>query len=361
MKKILLFSVPFINHIPADASRLGILHAHNQILPIIHNFMNVFAFNISTNDNNYVLDTQFFWNIPEIERKLIPKVLIEDIIGLIWNALENEYYINICFDSCKISAYRFYDVDKVFPHQMCIYGMDTAKRICYCADFFSESGYKNVAIPIDDIKRANSSLQNETLCLDPQTGTTDWVTDVELLKPLIHYNQSLNLELICKNMCYFLNGENTSGIASYTRVRPHVMTSRKQEKGKWLYEANVLFECYGINVFEQVKEYLINSLESSKYTINHKMFYIIYAFQKLMVFRLNYINQKINDSELLSLEDKYKLLLSDAQVILNTGIKLSITDKESLKVKLIALINTHIINTKKILTEVLDVLKSHVL
>lgn len=356
MEKILPFSTPIINQIPADASRLGILRAHKQVLPIVHNFMNVFAFNIKTNESKYILDTQFFWNIPEIERKLIPKVLVEDIISFLWNALENEYYINICLDSCKISTYKFYNAYRVFPHQMCIYGMDTTIKICYCADFFSENGYNNASIPIDDIKYANFSLQKEALCLDSLTGATDWITDIELLKPLTHYNQSLNLELVYKNIQCFLNGENIFGVRSYTRVRPHVMTFRVQEKERWIYEADVLSECYGINVFKQIEEYLLKSYENSDYNINYKMFYIIYAFQKLMLFRLNYINQEINDSKLLCIEKRYKSLFSDVKVILNTGIKLSINDKEPLKTKLISLINSHISNTKELLTEVMDVL-----
>lgn len=356
MEKILPFSNPIINHIPVDASRLGILLAHNQILPIVHNFMNIFAFDIKTNESTYVLDTQFFWNITEIERKLIPKVLVEDIISFLWNALQNEFYINICFNSCKISSYRYYDADRCFPHQMCIYGMDMIKGVCYCADFFTEKGFKNAIISIDDIRHANISLQKEALCLDPLTGAADWITDIELLKPLTHYNQSLNLELIHKNILYFLNGENNFGVTNYTRVRPHVMTFRVKENERWLYEANVLSECYGIHVFERVREYLLKSFESSDYNINTKMLYIIYAFQKLMLFRLSYINQEISDSNLVSIEERYKTLLSDAQVILNAGIKLSITGMESLKVKLISLINTHILNTKKLLVEVLDVL-----
>lgn len=355
MEKILPFRIPIINHIPADASRLGILQAHNQVLPIIHNFMNIFAFDIITCDKKYFLDTQIYWNISEIERKLVPKVLVDDIFGFLWHALQNEYYINICFDSCKISAYRFYDVERVFPHQMCIYGMDITKKVCYCADFFTGDGYINVVIPIDDIKNANISLQKESLYLDSLTGATDWISDIELLKPLSHYNQRLNLELIYKNIQYFLNGENIFGVSCYTRNRPHVMSNPPRENGKWLYEANVLSECYGINVFEKVKDYILKSC-CSKYNINNKMFYIIYAFQKLMLFRLEFLSQNINDTKLRDIEKRYGLLFSDAQTILNTGIKLNLTNNKLIKTKLVSLINTHISNTREQLTEVLNVL-----
>lgn len=144
--KVLPFSIPIINHIPADASRLSILAAQNQVLPIIHNFMNNFAFSIKTNEEKYILDTQFFLNINEIEHKLIPKVVITDIVSLLWNSLQNNYYINICFDSCKLPSYKFYDINKVFPHQMCIYGMDFEKKICYCADFFLKEDMKKHAL-----------------------------------------------------------------------------------------------------------------------------------------------------------------------------------------------------------------------
>ena len=48
---VLPFSKPIINHIPTDASRLSILAAQNQVLPIVHNFMNIFAFSIKTNED----------------------------------------------------------------------------------------------------------------------------------------------------------------------------------------------------------------------------------------------------------------------------------------------------------------------
>ena len=360
MYKILPFSKPIINHMPADASRLSILHAHNQILPIIHNFINIFAFNIMTYEGEYILDTQFYWNINEVERKLIPKAVVTDIVSLLWNSLQNNYYINICFDSCKLTSYKSYDRNKVRPHQMCIYGMDLEKKVCYCADFFSMNGYEQACIPIDDIKAANDSLHKETCNLDTLTGAMDWITDIELLKPLLHYGQTLNLELICKNIQYFLNGENMFGCASYTRTRPHVMTYDIPQDGKWLYEAEVLYECYGINVFEEIKHFLSKSLVNTKYAIHIKMFYIIHAYQKLMMFRLNYVKENTKDANLVNIIDQYDKLLTDSQLILYNGIKSGLVSKEKIKSKLIDLIESHIDNTREILLKVLEVLTSKV-
>lgn len=359
MEKILPFTAPVINHIPADASRLSILCANNEILPIVHNFSNIFAFDIRTNENKYVLDTQFFWNIPEIERKLVSKSLLDNIINFVWKALNDDYYVNICIDSCKLSSYKYYKVNEVFPHQMCIYGMNLSNEICYCADFFSKDGYQNALISINEIRDANDSLQKEALDLDPLTGATDWITDIELLKPLIHYNQSLNLELIYKNIQYFIDGKNMSGYSNYTRVRPHVMTSNNQKCNKWLYEAEVISECYGIRVFEHIQEFLLKSFECSDYNINYKMFYIMYAYQKLMHYRINYISKKIKDTRLVSIENKYKALLMDSQIILNVGLKLIIMDKESLKTQLLSMIKSHILNTKELLMEFLDTLSKN--
>lgn len=360
MHKILPFSKPIINHIPVDASRLSILSAYNQNLPIVHNFINIFAFSVKTNEGKYILDTQFYWNINEVERKLIPKAVVADIVTLLWNSLQNNYYINICFDSCKLSSYKFYDINRVFPHQMCIYGMDLEKEVCYCADFFSENGYEKARIPINDMKVANDSLQKDACSLDPFTGATDWITDVELLKPLLHYDQNLNMELIYKNIQYFLNGENIFGYASYTRTRPHAMTYNIPQNGKWIYEAEVLYECYGINVFEEIKHFLSESLVNAEYFIHNKMFYIIYAYQKLMLFRLNYIYQNIKDVNLGNIINQYEKLLTDSQLILNSGIKFVLTNKEKTKIKLIALIESHIKNTKEVLSKVLEALTSKV-
>lgn len=360
MNKILPFSKPMINHIPADASRLSILNAHNQMLPVIHNFINIFAFNVKSHEGKYVLDTQFYWNINEVERKLIPKAVVTDIVSLLWNSLQNNYYINICFDSCKLPSYKFYDKNRVFPHQMCIYGMDLEKEVCYCADFFSKNGYERACISINDIKDANDSLQKEVCNLDPLTGATDWITDVELLRPLLHYGQTLNLELICKNIQHFLNGENIFGSASYTRTRPHVMAYDIPQNGKWIYDAEVLYECYGINVFEEIKHFLSESLVNDEYIIHNKMFYIIYAYQKLMLFRINYICQNVKDVNLGNIINQYEKLLIDSQIILNNGIKLGLTNKEEIKDKLIKLIESHIENTKEVLSKVLENLTSKV-
>lgn len=348
---VLPFSKPIINHIPTDASRLSILAAQNQVLPIVHNFMNIFAFSIKTNEDNYILDTQFYWNINEIERKLIPKVIITDIVPLLWNSLQNNYYINICTDRCKLSSYKSHDINKVFPHQMCIYGMDLEKKICYCADFFSEKGYEETCVKIEDLQFANDSLQNEVCNLDPLTGATDWVSDIELLKPLLHYNQSLNLELIYKSIQNFLEGRNIFGYTSYTRKRPHVMTYRVPQNGRWLYEADVVSECYGIDVFYEIKHFLSESSDCSEYLINRKMFYIIYAYQKLMLYRLQYLSQNVEGINLANIIKQYEKLLADSQVILYNGIKLEITNQEKIKVKVITLIDTHIKNTKQILSE----------
>lgn len=360
MKKILPFSNPIINHIPADASRLSILNAHNQIVPIIHNFINIFAFNVKTNEGKYILDTQFYWNINEVERKLIPQIVVTDIISLLWNSLQNNYYVNICFDSCKLPSYKFYNTSRVFPHQMCIYGMDLEKKVCYCADFFSRNGYDKAIIPIDDIKEANDSLRKEACILDPLTGATDWITDVELLKPLLHYGQTLNQELICKNIQYFLNGENIFGYSQYTRSRPHVMTYNVPQNGKWLYETEVLDECYGINVFDEIKHFISESLVNTEYTFHTKMFYIIFAYQKLMTFRLNYLNENIKDDNLANIIVQYEKLLSDSQLILYNGIKQEFTNTKNGKERLVEMIESHIENTRETLLKVLEVLISKV-
>lgn len=332
MKKTLPFSRPLVNHIPSDAVRLSILAAHKYYLPVVHNFCNLFAFEIATNQGQKILDTQFYWDIPEISRKLVPKALIKEILPFIMDAIDHGYYINVCIDSCKLPAYSNYNESNVFPHQMAVYGFDTVERILYCADFFSTGGFKTASIPFEVFLKSYESLQLESLALNPLTGATDWVTDVELLKPLLQYDQPLNLDLVHHNILNFINGANPYGYSSYTRKRPHLMTNTKAGSSGWLYEADVVSEVYGINVFKQIHSYFISVRKDKTYKFHYKMIYLFYAFHYLMFFRLSYIAGHYDRPcpNLKHLMDLCKQIVADARLLLNLFIKFTMTESDNL-------------------------------
>lgn len=355
MKKILPFSQPMINHIPADAVRLSILEANNDYLPIVHNFCNIYAFEVLSNDNKKILDTQFFWNINEIERKLIPRTLINNILSFIQEAIHNNFYVNVCIDSCKLPAYARYNERAFFPHQMAIYGYDTEKAVFYCADFFTQNGFQATIIPFDHFVKAYESMQQEIHVLDPLTGATDWVVDIELLKPLLHYQQSLNIDLIYSSIEHFINGLNLRGYSSYTRTRPHVMTKKHASEKNWLYEANVLSEVYGINVFSLIQRYIVLSDKDDSYTLNIKMCYLFFAYHRLMLFRLSYLSKQ-NGSFALKyrqLSDQYDKLVTDSHLIMNLFLKYKITTQPELKPHLEKRIENNIMLTLSLLNDLL--------
>lgn len=76
-----------------------------------------------------------------------------------------------------------------------------------------------------------------------------------------------------------------------------------------------------------------------------------------MLYRLQYLSQNVDGINLADIIKQYEKLLVDSQVILYNGIKLEITNQEKIKVKLLTLIDTHIKNTKEILSEFLGVIQ----
>ncbi|MEF2246414.1 hypothetical protein [Paenibacillus sp. IITD108] len=274
MDKILSFTKPIITSYPLHAQLLsGIQNSHGSKPWILSNYIQLFASDNFIKDNNYIsawfdfFTTNFLHHeVPVISKQKIKRNLIDmlsnDITEFVINMLNDDYYVWLFIDKYYIPGTQHY-YKNTFPHSILVYGYEEERNVFYCAGFFDNTGYKQLTVKREDIKKAYYSKE-----------LFEIRNRAEYLDYVIMYKSSNKNEykLDINNIISLLNDYYYSVNSS-----EHLSMIRNPIKGK-----------YGLDVYTTLKEYVIFR-NNDQLDFDVRAFHILYDHKKCMNFRIDYL------------------------------------------------------------------------
>ncbi len=366
MKKSLTFEIPEVGYFPADIMSLSILSAYNDTDALLYGFYNMFGNYWYHEDGKISLNAEWNWECPLLCRKLIPRITLENckdisLINYIVSCIDAGYYVYITLDQSKISCYKGYG-GPFSPHPLTIYGYDDVEKIFYMADFTDGLKYRKEKLTYNEFVSADKSIHEYMKILSPLTGTNEWILDIELVKYLEGFGMIYNFEYISYQMELFLMGRSLNGNLNSIHKRSQPQLASNLDMSTRYYEAEISDEFYGINVLKEIVRHLQNCLNDSKYIFNFRHVYLIWAYTKILMVKIDKLAFIFKNDEQVRFKD-FLIELEITEKELNLSVKLSlkygITTKQDILNKAIRIIQNAIIQIEKTNKHVIDILRKN--
>jgi len=301
MRKILKIKEPISNSYHFMAFPLSILEQHAITYEWIYS--NFIQTCLDTNYDDspvpfyfYIYDYTLspFLEVQKIDRNFMNFNRL-DIIELVKNAIDNEYYIYLNLDDFYVPDRRSFK-NKHFSHDSLVYGYDTKKEEIYLYGFDSKMKLNTTVI----------SFSNFILAYDGMDIIDTDLTYINLYKFNKLGKYKLDLNLILEQLIEYSESKNSS-----------VRFSTLREP--WI-------RSYGMNFYENISCYLQN-FDDKNIRADIRIFHFMYEHKNIMANRIKFLLNKsmIKDTSLLISWEK---ITKDALIIRNNVIKMNLSNKK---------------------------------
>ena len=158
--KLLPVSEPTIRYSPSIVHFSSILNLHiDKTLPwIIENYIEV-VFNSSPGANYFLAEFldiyKFWWNCPFITVSRMERILVDDLVSTIKNAIDRGLYVMVVIDTYYISEYVTYQREHI-PHEIFVHGY--GDNFFFVSDYFDFNSCREGIAPFVEFKDAYYGL-----------------------------------------------------------------------------------------------------------------------------------------------------------------------------------------------------------
>lgn len=310
---ILPIVYPPINGFSHQGALFSILLAREECKPwIFSNFIQTYSLKDLYKNTSRSGTVDFFYNIygdwkyfhykanPWIRFSSIPldylQLLKFDAVDFLKICIDRNMYVTFDIDTFYISTYEFYQ-NTHEKHEIFIYGYDDEMKMFYVGDNMKNGKYCQELVPYDEINDGISQMyefdkKNNLFWREKQISMLEVTQNTEASgkDPLfIQEILGLNIKKIVNDIKEYLLIDKYSSGYSYSN-----------------------FYVFGIECYDELIKYAIYAKET-EVSADIRGFYSFYMHKKLMLLRLEFLN---NDYELSEIIKEYDILVRKFDVLI---------------------------------------------
>lgn len=289
-KNILPITTPVIQGFSHQAALLSIMMSYEKCKPwICNNYLQVFTLHDLKNAISRLGTLDFFYmdyaDFNKVEYKANPWIRYSEtpllfidikeasILSMLINVIDSDLYVTVDIDKYYIPQYEQVAHTE---HTILIYGYDLTKNVFYCSDNFKEGKYSSQKVNFHNLIAAiNSRIESFRIEIKKMSPNNPGPIFSTFGIANTHQDKNYTgLEIIdLKRIIYFLT--------SY--IEPDSFYMTKSENN---------YYTYGIQVYNEIIDYFVSSIDENNH-IDIRAYYSLMDHKSLMIWRLNYIQNKL--------------------------------------------------------------------
>lgn len=356
MKKVLTTIYPPINSFPHQGAIFSMLFAREECKPwLFSNFIQIFSLkNLNLQgvrkgtldffNNQYGDWKQFeFKANPWIRFNSIPEYFIEDyninIIDFIKKNLDQEKYLYLSIDRFFIPIYKYSFMKNHSDHEIFVFGYDDETQCLYVGDN-GEGKYVQSTVDYESFTKSFHSMiamfrSNEELYYYSEKS----IYILEIIK---------NAEVNLKSKVFVEETYNNLNIHKIVNdLKEYLLLDNFGDSYK-----NSDYYVFGIDCYNELQQFLVCSDEYIK--IDFRAFYSFLQHKKLMLSRMNYLNNIYN---VYHLSQSYEKIVKKFESIILLILKCNLKKDSSMWEKISNLLNECKTLEVSILKDLIDTLE----
>ncbi|QNU66155.1 hypothetical protein EHE19_014905 [Ruminiclostridium herbifermentans] len=318
---------PPINGYPHKGALFSMLMAREECKPwVFNNFIQVYTLKDLCNKGVRTGTVDFFYNLygdwthfylksnPWIKFSSMPydflKLIKTDIIDFIKTCINKNLYLFFDIDMYYISAYKMHYNKTHFLHEIFIYGYDDDKKIFYMGDN-TTGKYTLDQVTYDEI------ITSTNVILDLYRDDNE---DAELYK---YKEKAIYMMCVTKNV--ERNWQDPSFSKDIFEVNiKKIINDLKEYLLLDNYAEGYRYSNYyvfGIDCYNELMKFVRSAIENGQH-VDRRAFYSFIEHKKLMLLRMEFLNDKYNDKyDLNQLIERYSNLVNEFNIILSSVLK----------------------------------------